>query len=118
MKTENTLLIKSYNFAIRIVKACQFLNKEKREFILAKQLLRSGTSIGANSEEAQGGQSKRDFISKISISYKEAKEIHYWLRLLSDTDFLEDKIANSLIEDCEELNKILATILKPSKTAT
>ena len=115
MKNENVIVQKSYDFAKRIVKLYIFLSKEKNEYILSKQILRSGTSIGANVEEAQGGQSKRDFIAKTQISYKEAKETHYWLRLLRDTDILDIKLANSLIKDCEEILFILSAILKSSK---
>lgn len=114
MENKNPLLGKSYQFSIRIVNASRHLMSEKKEYILSKQLLRSGTSIGANAEEAQGGQSRKDFVSKISISYKEARETHYWLRLLRDTDFLEQKVADSLIKDCEELKKILFSIIKSS----
>ena len=114
MRNENPLLEKSYQFSIRIVNAARYLANDKKEFILSKQLLHSGTSIGANAEEAQGGQSKKDFISKISISYKEARETHYWLRLLKDTDYLESKVANSLIKDCIELKMILFSIIKSS----
>lgn len=91
------------------------MNNEKKEFVLSKQILRSGTSIGANIEEAQGGQSEKDFISKLTIAYKETRETHYWLRLMRDTKIIEDKLANSLISDCEELLKIIGTILKTMK---
>ena len=115
MEVENIIVKKSYDFAKRIVKLYLFLSKEKNEYILSKQILRSGTSIGANVEEAQGGQSKRDFIAKTQISLKEAKETRYWLRLLRDTDILETELANSLINDCEEILYILTAILKSSK---
>jgi len=115
MQVENVIVKKSYDFAKRIVKLYLFLSKEKNEYILSKQILRSGTSIGANVEEAQGGQSKRDFIAKTQISLKEAKETRYWLRLLRDTDILETELANSLINDCEEILYILTAILKSSK---
>lgn len=85
---ENIIQIKSYDFAIRIVELYEFLSEEKKEFILSKQLLRSGTSIGANIEEAIGGQSRKDFFAKLSISYKEARETHYWIRLLTDMNYL------------------------------
>jgi len=113
--SENTVRNKSYAFALRIIKLYKFLSESQREFVLSKQILRSGTSIGANIEEADGGQSKRDFISKLSISFKEAKETNYWLRLLRDSDFLDAKIANSLIKDCYELIKMLTSIIKTSK---
>ena len=85
MKENNVLQQKTYAFAIRIVKACQYLVSEKKEFVLSKQVLRSGTSIGANTEEAIGGQSEKDFYAKLCIAYKEARETHYWIRLLRDT---------------------------------
>jgi len=88
MKNDNTAQIKSYEFSLRIVKLYQHLSSQKREFVLSKQLLRSGTSIGANVEEAIGGCSRKDFLHKITISYKEARETSYWLRLLHDSDYL------------------------------
>ncbi len=93
----------------------QFLVKEKQAFQLADQIRRSGTSIGANVEEAVGGQSRKDFVSKCSIAYKEARETHYWLRLLRDTDHLQATQADSLLADCEELLKILTAIIRSSK---
>ena len=87
MKKDNIIQNKSYAFAVKIVKVCKGL-VDKKEFILSKQLLRSGTSIGANIEEAIGGQSKKDFFAKLTISYKEARETHYWIRLLADTQYL------------------------------
>ncbi len=114
---ENTVRSKSYKFSLRIIKLFIYLKEEKKEYDLSRQLLRSATSIGANIEEAEGGQSKKDFINKISISYKEARETHYWLRLLRDTDFIEQKIAESLINDCEELLKMLTAILNTSKSS-
>ena len=87
MKTDNVIQEKSFAFAIRIVNAYKYLKFEKQEFVLSKQMLRSGTSIGANVEEAIGGQSKADFISKLSIAYKEARETLYWLRLLNDSGY-------------------------------
>ena len=92
------------------------LTKDKKEFILSKQLIRSGTSIGANVEEAIGAQSKNDFISKISISYKEARETLYWLSLLTDSGFLNKQQSDTLVCDCEELLKILGSILRTSKS--
>lgn len=82
---------------------------------MSKQLLKSGTSIGANAEEANGGQSKKDFIAKMSISYKEARETHFWLRILRDTDYIDAESARSLLEDCEELKRIASSILITSK---
>lgn len=93
---------KSFAFSIRVVKAYKYLIDEKKEFVLSKQFLRSGTSIGANSEEAIGGQSRADFISKINIAYKEARETNYWIRLLQATDYFAEPQAKSLLNDCEE----------------
>lgn len=103
MKKENVIQDKSYNFAIRIVKLYRHLSEEKREFVLSKQLLRSGTSIGANVEEAIGGQSRKDFFAKLTIAYKEARESKYWIRLLKDTDYLSDKESESILNDIEEI---------------
>jgi len=112
MKKDNVIQIKSYDFAVRIVKLYNHLSQEKKEFVLSKQLLRSGTSIGANIEEAIGGQSRKDFFAKLTIAYKEARESHYWIRLLKDTDFLSDKESKSLITDIEEILKIIGSIQK------
>ena len=84
MKKDNPLVVKSYSFAVRIINSFKFLSKEKNEYVLSKQILKSGTSIGANVEEAIGAQSEKDFLNKLSIAYKEARETHYWLRLLHD----------------------------------
>ena len=112
---ENIILKKSFAFAIRTVNVYKFLTDQKKEFVLSKQLLRSGTSIGANMEEATGGQSKKDFIAKASIAYKEARETMYWIKLLIATEYLEEKTAKSLLDDAEELCKILSSILISSK---
>jgi len=112
MKKDNVIQIKSYNFAIRIVELYKHLSAEKKEFVLSKQLLRSGTSIGANIEEAIGGQSRKDFYAKLTISYKEARESHYWIRLLKDTNYLSQEQYDSLIFDIEELLKIIGSIQK------
>ncbi len=109
------MLDKSFAFAIRVVRAYQFLVSEKKEFVLSKQFLRCGTSIGANAEEATGGQSKADFISKLSIAYKEARETKYWIRLLQATDYFDEKQAVSLLADVEELLKIIGKIQITSK---
>lgn len=116
MREDNIIRNKSYIFSLKIIKIYQELTQEKREFILSKQLIRSGTSIGANVEEAIGAQSKNDFISKLSISYKEARETLYWLQILTDSNFLTNKQSSSLIVDCEELLKILGSIIKTSKS--
>jgi four helix bundle protein len=112
---ENVVQQKSFAFAIRVVNAYKYLTEQKKEFVLSKQLLRSGTSIGANVEEATGGQSKKDFIAKISICYKEARETKYWLNLLTATDYLDEKLSKSLLDDAEELCKILSSILLTTK---
>ncbi len=103
---------KSYAFALRMIKLYQHLTSEKREFILSKQVLRSGTSIGANLEEAIGAQSQKDFAAKIAIVYKEARETHYWLRLLRDSGQISPKAAKSILEDCEELLRIIGATKK------
>lgn len=92
MRKDNVIQIKSYAFALEIVKTYKYLVQEKNEFVLSKQLLRSGTSIGANVEEALGGQSDKDFYFKLNIVYKEARETHYWLRLLRDCVYFQTKI--------------------------
>jgi four helix bundle protein len=106
---------KSYAFALRIVKLCRYLAEQKKEFILSKQILRSGTSIGANVEEAFQGQSTADSISKLSISLKESFETNYWLRLLRDGEYLSEKEAESMLNDCEELQKLLTASIKTAK---
>jgi four helix bundle protein len=112
---ENVVLEKSFAFAVRIVKLAQFLLKERGETVLSGQILRSGTSVGANVEEAQAGQSRKDFISKMAIASKEARETRYWLRLLMETSQVEAKHAASLLEDCEELIRLLTAIVKTSQ---
>jgi len=112
---DNALKTKSYKFALRMVKLFQYLLNEKKEFVLSKQILRSGTSVGANIEEAFQGESKNDFIHKLSIANKEAFETHYWLRLLRDSEILEKKIADSLLTDCDELQKLLVSSIKTAK---
>lgn len=106
---------KAFNFAIRVVKAYNHLKENKREFILSKQFLRCGTSIGANIAEANGAISKAEFSAKISIAYKECLETKYWLNLLKDTNYLEQKEFESLINDADELAKILFSILKTTR---
>ncbi|MBK6725079.1 MAG: four helix bundle protein [Acidobacteria bacterium] len=106
----NVLLDKSFDFSVRIVNVYKVLAAEKREYVLSKQLLRSGTSIGANAEEAVGGQSRADFLSKLSIAYKEARETKYWIRLLERTEYLSTKEAQSLLADLDELLRIIGKI--------
>ena len=116
MRGDNIVQLKSFAFAIRIVNLYRFLIFDKKEYVLSRQLLRSGTSIGANIEEAIGGQSNRDFIAKVSISYKEARETIYWIKLLHATAYLSDQEASCLLTDAEELCKILAKILITHKS--
>ncbi len=110
MKKENVIQSKSYNFALKIIQLYKFLSQEKKEFVLGKQILRAGTSIGANIEESVGAQSKKDFLSKVSIAYKEARETKYWICLLRDTKILSIEQAKGLLNDCEELLKIMGKI--------
>ena len=117
MNAKNIILNKSFDFAIRIVNLYKYLCDEKKEYILSKQLLRSGTSIGANVKESQAGQSKNDFISKMSIASKEARESKYWIELLIKTQYLDDReqYVSSLVDEIDEINKILTSIVKSSK---
>jgi four helix bundle protein len=110
MKNDSIVQEKSFAFAIRIVNLHRYLIEEKKEFVLSKQLLRSGTSIGANVEESIGGQSEKDFYTKITISYKEARETVYWIKLLAATDYLTKDQSNSILNDAEEICKILGKI--------
>lgn len=112
----NIINDKSYKFALRMVKLFQYLLNEKKEFVLSKQILRSGTSVGANIEEAYQGESKADFVHKLAIANKEAFETHYWLRLLRDSGFLEAKLADSLLPDCDELQRVLVSSIKTAKS--
>ena len=106
---------KSYAFAVRIVNLYRYLGSEKREFILSKQLVRSGTSIGANISEANGAISKAEFSSKISLSYKECLETKYWLSLLKDTGIITKNSFDSIYADADELARILYSILRKSR---
>jgi len=118
MSERNITLNKSFEFSIRIVKLYKYLCDNKKEYIISKQLLRCGTSIGANINEAQAGQTKKDFIAKMSIASKEARETKYWIDLLIATDYLsqEDKHTKSLLLEIEELIKLLTSIVKTSQT--
>jgi len=113
--SENILKVKSFQFAVEIVELYKQLSTEKREFVLSKQILKSGTSIGANVEEAIGGQSEADFMSKLSIAYKEARETSYWIRLLRETNILEVNKAKKLLDDCDELQRIIGSSIKTIK---
>ena len=111
----NVVEEKSFQLAIRIVKLYQYLRSQRKEFVLSKQLLRSGTSIGANIAEAQQAQSRADFLSKSNIALKEAAETEYWLRLLHATDYLEEREFRSVYNDCEQVKKLLVAIVKSTK---
>ncbi|WP_092112588.1 four helix bundle protein [Prevotella sp. KH2C16] len=111
---ENIVAAKSMAFAIRCVKLNRFLRQEKGEYDLSRQLLRCGTSIGANIKEAIRGQSKADFRAKMNISLKEASESEYWIELLHRTGYLRDEEAESLLTDCRELLKLLTSIVRHS----
>ena len=112
---DNTIQHKSFQFAVRITKLCRYLQNEQKEFVLTKQLLRSGTSIGANVSEAQQAQSRADFVNKLNIALKEAYETNYWLRLLHATDLLSPVEFHSIYSDCQEIERLLISIVKASK---
>ena len=112
---ENALVEKSIDFGARIVKLERWLRKEKRETVLSKQILRSGTSIGANINEAQYGNSPADFVAKLHIALKETAETEYWLHILRKSDYLDDMMADSLIEDCLEIKRILIASINTTK---
>lgn len=112
---ENAIRLKSFEFALRIVKLSKHLMDEKREFVISKQLIRCGTAIGALVREAEQAESKKDFIHKLSISLKEANETEYWLELLHMSDYLSEKEFNSLSTDLKQLLKLLTAIIKTSK---
>ena len=109
---DNIIEYKSFGFAVRIVRLYQYLTESKKEFVLSKQLLRSGTSIGANVSEAQKGQSKADFNMKLNIALKEANETEYWIRLLRETDYLSEREFNSIEPEIKEIIAILVSICK------
>ena len=115
MVMENVVENKSFHFAVRIVNLNKYLRFEKKETVLSKQLLRSGTSIGANIAEAQQAQSRTDFASKLGIALKETSETKYWLRLLKETGYLSETQFESVFNDCVEIEKILTSIIKSSK---
>jgi len=114
--SDSILQEKSYKFALRIVKLSQYLNDEKHEFVLSKKILDSGTSIAVLVEEARQGENRSDFAQKLSVANKEAFKTNFWLRLLRDGNFLSEKQAESLLADCEELQKMLIASLKTAKT--
>ena len=112
---DNAVRERSYRFAVRIVKLCRFLKNEKKEHIMSRQLLRSGTSVGANVAEAQHAQSRQDFLAKLNIALKEAAETDYWLRLLYETEYLTERQFKSIYEDCDEVERLLVSIVKSVK---
>lgn len=114
---KDVLKNKSYQFAIRIINMYKYLNRDKNEYVISKQLLRCGTAIGALIREAEYGQSKADFIAKMSIALKEANETDYWLSLLKDTGYLNDEHFKSIKADAEELLKLLISTVKTSKNS-
>ena len=116
MDKDNLIVEKTKGFAIQIIHLYLYLSKEKNEYVLSKQILRSGTSIGANVKEATQAQSKADFISKMSIALKEASETEYWLELLKETSFLNEKQFNEINKENESIIKIITKIIKTSKT--
>jgi len=115
MKGKNLVLDKSFEFAIRIINLNKYLVSEKKEYILSKQILRSGTAVGALVRETQHAESNADFIHKLSIALKEANETDYWLLLLNKTEYIENKVYQSLNNDIQELLKLLVSIIKSSK---
>ena len=115
MKTDNIVLTKSKDFALRIIKLYKFLCKDKKEFILSQQLLKSGTSIGANVREAVRAQSRPDFLSKMNIALKESSESEYWLELLHESGYITTEHFQSIYSDCKEITRILMAIIKTLK---
>ncbi len=115
MKEDNIVQKKSFDFALKIIETYKYLKDEKREFVMSKQLLRSGTSVGANIEEAIGAQTDKDFFTKITISYKEIRETIYWIKLLKMSFYLEDDKADNLLKYSDELIRIIGAIQKTLK---
>jgi four helix bundle protein len=111
MEQKNLIVERSYKFALDIIKLFKFLKDEKKEFVISKQLLRSGTSIGANVNESQSAESTVDFVHKLAIAAKEARESHYWLQLLKESDYIDDKFYEALNQDCKTIIKILNSII-------
>ncbi|MBQ3329545.1 MAG: four helix bundle protein [Ruminococcus sp.] len=112
---ENIVLLKSKKFAVRIVNLYRYLCENKKEYVLSKQLLRSGTSIGANLSEATCAMSDKDFLAKNYIAFKECAETQYWLELLFETEYLSEQEYRSICSDCDELKKLLSSITKTTK---
>ena len=117
MKRENVVMNKSYAFALRVIKLYKYLIYEKKEYVLSKQLLRSGTSIGALIKEGEHAQSKPDFLNKMNVALKEANEAEYWIELLRDSEYLSAAESLSILEDVSELIKLLAYIVKSTKNS-
>jgi four helix bundle protein len=115
MNRENLIVDKSYKFALRIINLYKYLITEKKEYVMSKQILRCGTSIGANINEAQSAETKPDFIHKMGISLKEVRETIYWLNLLRDSDYIDKKSFSSIEKDCAELLKLISKIILTSK---
>ncbi|MEM1257843.1 MAG: four helix bundle protein [Bacteroidota bacterium] len=115
-KSRNVIQVKSFNFALRIITLVKFLEKEQKEYTISKQVMRSGTAVGAMIREAEHAESKKDFIHKMSISLKEANETRYWLDLLFESELISDFEINQVRDDCIELIRILASIVKSSKS--
>lgn len=114
-KTESIIAAKAYAFALEIIVLYKQLVADKKEFVLSKQILRAGTSIGANVNEAMSAQSKRDFVHKLSISLKEARETTYWLNLLKDSNYITHELFDKLNDQCSQINKILSSIILTTK---
>ena len=112
---ENVIEAKSKAFALRVIRLAKYLREKRKEYVLSKQVLRSGTSIGANVKEALRGQSKPDFYAKLYIALKEASETEYWLELLKESDYIEDDHFVSIYGDCQEIIKLLVSITKTQK---
>ena len=117
MRADNQILIDSKAFALRIIKLYKFLKEEKQVYVLSKQILRSGTSIGANVRESVNAQSRMDFINKLNIALKEANETEYWLELLHESDIIDNKQFESIYNDCGKLAATLTKIIKTTKSA-
>ncbi len=111
----NPILDRSFQFSVRIVKACDYLRRVRREAVMSKQLLRAGTSIGANVSEAQQAQSRADFVSKLNIALKETSETEYWIRLLHATGYFSDTQFDSIYADCLDIKRLLSAIIRTTK---
>lgn len=113
---DSVILNKTFDFSIRIINLYKYLCSEKNEYVMSKQLLRCGTSVGANVHEASNGQSSKDFLAKMYIAFKEATETEYWLKLLLRTEYINQEQGNSILADCVEIKKILTAIIKTTKS--